>query len=829
MPKSCVVPKVERRSDAATRPGSFTANLKPGLLNMSGSQRRIIFKRRSVAPKPAGPTLVVPPDRPAVASFLSRGIAVLRRLAMWRLLMRPFPAVLLLCITCLGAWWYLSNTSFIDGSSPTIEAANPAGEEFGVPVSSTILVTFRKAMRPGTISNSAFLLRDSDDRIVPAIVNYESDTHNATLKPHAPLAYSANYRVTIAGGPSGVQDSLGKTLVSDLTWNFATGAPPPPPPTEGPGGPILVIATSANPFSRYYAEILRNEGFNEFAVADISLVTAVTLKKYDIVILGEFPLAMKQVAILTDWVRSGGNLIAMRPDPQLAPQIGLNGTGTTLRDGYLSINTSKPPGTGLVNETVQFHGTADLYESNGSNNLATLYANATVATTSPAVTLMNLGKGLAAAFTYDLARSVVYTRQGNPEWEGTERDGIPPIRSDDLFYGAASSDPQPDWVDLNKVAIPQADVQQRFLANLILYMNYSKKPLPRFWYFPHGSKAVVIMTGDDHGHGGTVERFMRFQAQAPPNCSLADWQCVRGTSNIFVGTITASDAAAATEQGFEIGLHVYTKCIDWPSETYRQRNGTLAMRVLRKDVEAAYSSQLASFAAAYPRVPAPRTNRIDCVTWGDYDTQPQVEFSHGIRLDTNYYYWPPKWVGNRPGMFTGSGMPMRFAKLDGSLIDVYQATTQMTDESGQTYPFTINSLLSNALGPNEYYGAFTANMHTDFPKSPGADAIVAAAKARRIPVVTAGQMLTWLDGRNGSSFQELKWNGHDLEFTVSVGAGGNGIRAMLPMRSGAGTVDGIWFDDEPVAYVKRTVTGLEYAEFPAPPGRYKANYARQQR
>ncbi len=33
-------------------------------------------------------------------------------------------------------------------------------------------------------------------------------------------------------------------------------------------------------------------------------------------------------------------------------------------------------------------------------------------------------------------------------------------------------------------------------------------------------------------------------------------------------------------------------------------------------------------------------------------------------------------------MFTGSGIPMRFADLDGSLIDVYQATTQITDESG---------------------------------------------------------------------------------------------------------------------------------------------------
>ena len=123
-----------------------------------------------------------------------------------------------------------------------------------------------------------------------------------------------------------------------------------------------------------------------------------------------------------------------------------------------------------------------------------------------------------------------------------------------------------------------------------------------------------------------------------------------------------------------------------------------------------------------------------------------------MRLDTNYYYWPPDWIQNRPGLFTGSGMPMRFADTDGAMIDVYQAVTQMTDESGQTYPFTIDTLLDRATGPLGYYGAFTANMHTDSADRAGADAIVASAQTRGVPVVSARQMLDWLDGRNGSAF-----------------------------------------------------------------------------
>ena len=78
---------------------------------------------------------------------------------------------------------------------------------------------------------------------------------------------------------------------------------------------------------------------------------------------------------------------------------------------------------------------------------------------------------------------------------------------------------------------------------------------------------------------------------------------------------------------------------------------------------------------------------MHCISWSDYDSQPQIELKHGIRLDTTYYYWPPSWVNDQPGMFTGSGMPMRFTDRNGNLIDVYQATTQMTDESGQILSF----------------------------------------------------------------------------------------------------------------------------------------------
>ena len=385
--------------------------------------------------------------------------------------------------------------------------------------------------------------------------------------------------------------------------------------------------------------------------------------------------------------------------------------------------------------------------------------------------------GQAAAFTYDLAKSVVYTRQGNPAWAGEDRDGISPIRSDDLFFGAKQGDVQPDWVDLSKVAIPQADEQQHLLKNLIEEVNQDRKPLPSFWFLPRDEKAAVVMTGDDHGNGGTAGRFDQFIADSPSGCVVADWECVRGTSYIYPNTPISNSAATAYQSaGFEIALHLFTNCSDWAD---------------RAELESFYTTQLAELAANHPGLNPPVTNRTHCITWSDWATQPKVELQNGIRFDTNYYYWPPEWIQDRPGMFTGSGMPMRFADLNGSMIDVYQAATQMTDESGQSYPFTIDTLLDRALGPEGYYGVFTANMHTDDPSSSGADAIVASAQARGVPVVSSRQMLTWLDGRNNSSFGSITWNSNKLDFTINHASGANGLRAMVPTSSAVGLLTGV--------------------------------------
>jgi hypothetical protein len=692
-----------------------------------------------------------------------------------------------------------------DTTPPSIVSRSPAAGATAVSTGSAVSASYNEAVQPATVT---FVLQAGTTNVA-GTVTYNAALQTSTFTPTVALSGMTTYTATI----SGVRDIAGN-LMATASWTFTTAAasPPPPPPT-GPGGPILLVTNGANPFSGYTAEIMRAEGLNEYSVADISTVTATMLASFDVVVLGDVVLTAAQVTALTNWVTAGGNLVALHPDKQLAPLLGLTTTTTTLTNGYLLVNTASGPGAGITPSTIQFHGVADRYTLNGATAVATLYSTATTATANPAVTLRSVGTagGQAAAFTFDLARSVVYTRQGNPAWAGQDRDGQPPIRANDMFFGAAAGDPQPDWVDHSRVGIPQADEQQRLLANLLTSMANDRKPLPRFWYLPRGANAAVVLTGDDHATGGTTGRFDIEQAQSPAGCSVTNWQCVRSTSYIYPGTpITNTQATSYSNAGFEIGVHVQSNCADWTPAT----------------LDTFFTNQLAGVAAQLPNNPAPTTQRIHCIAWSTWADAAKVELAHGMRLDGSYYYWPPAWVNDTPGYFTGSGLPMRYADTNGALIDVYQATTQMTDESGQSYPATVNTLLDNANGPLGFYGVLNANMHTDVASSSGHDQIVASAQARGIPLVSAKQMLQWLDARNASSFGSLAWSANALTFSITAGAGANGLQAMVPLSGPAGaSLTSVTVGGSPVATTTRVIKGVSYAFFTAVSGSYRAAYS----
>ncbi len=690
-----------------------------------------------------------------------------------------------------------------DYTAPTVSWATPLAGGVDVDLAAAITVTFSEDIDPDSMGVDSFRL-SAKGSSVKASVSYDEWTHSAVLAPAMPLASGTKYTATLGAG---IRDKAGNTLVTGQSWSFTTRRDL----ERGFGGPVLVVNSAALPFSKYYSEILRAEGIGSFESVDLSNVTSEMLGRFDLALLGEMPLSGAQAAMFSRWVDAGGDLITMRPDKKLAGLLGLKDQSASLNEGHLLIDTATAPGRGLVNETIQYHGAADLYElTQGTTKIARLYSNASNATPNPAVTVRTVGKagGQAAAFTYDLARSIVYTRQGNPAWAGDERDGNLVIRPNDLFFGAKKGDWQPDWNDFRRIAVPVADEQQRLLVNLMNFMLEDKAPLLRLWYFPKGHKAVLVMAGDDHGtRSGTAGSFDRLKANEPEGCFVAEWECYRATSWIYTSSgLSDRGARAYAAEGFDIGVHVNTGCRNF---------GPM-------DFARIFSRELYAFRSKYPDLPPQTGNRTHCVAWSDWASTPKIEARYGVRMDLGYYYWPGTWIKDRPGFMTGSGLPMRFADLDGSMIDVYQVASHLVDESEMSSPSAIEAQLDRALGPQGYYGAF--GTHYDFTDDFD-EQLTTAAKARGVPLVSVQQLLDWTDGRNNSRFAHIGWSGNVLTFEAFVDRRtGTMLRGMIPARNREKEVIAISRDGLPVDHETETIKGIAYSMFPVESGAYRVMY-----
>ncbi len=686
-----------------------------------------------------------------------------------------------------------------DTMPPQVLSVLPANGVTGVSINTAVNATFNEAIDPATISNNTFELRDAANVLVPATVAYNAAARTATLTSQSALAYSTGYHATIISGASGVKDLAGNALATDYAWTFTTAASPAPPPDEGFGGPILVVAdaNSSNPFGRYYAEILRAEGFNAFSVTDISTVNASVLDNYDVVILGEMSLTADQITLLNNWVSAGGNLIAMRPDQGLAARFGLSDATGTTSEGYVLVDTSTPIGTGIVAETLQFHGAADHYALNGATSLATLYSDASTSTVYPAIARYTSGSGHVVIFTYDLARSVVLMRQGNPAWAGQEGDGENGIRATDMFVGRSG---QPNWIDNTKLLIPQADEQMHLLSHAIEQLNVSRRPLPRLWYFPDRDKGALIMTGDSEGCSGS--------------CVNVPMQDVNSYGGHYTAYLLGTQPSSSEVNGWLANGNGVAPHYD---DTGEAGNPTVA------GMSGVYDAMTQAHIAAYGV--SPRTVRNHWILWTGWSDQAAIEEAHGIRLDTNYYHWG-SWL-NGPGYFTGSGLPLRFADENGHIIDVYQATTQLPDETwGQNIDTTFRTLIDRSLDQG-YYGFLTANFH---PPNYGsyqavAENLMAYANGRGVPIWSAENLLDFLQARNQVHINTTAWDGTQLTFSVDQLIGGQHLTLMIPAAAGGYNLQSIEFGGSPIAFTLETIKGYTYALVATNTGSYQATYA----
>ena len=304
--------------------------------------------------------------------------------------------------------------------------------------------------------------------------------------------------------------------------------------------PILVLATE-NEFGTYTGELLKAEGFSEFIIDSLTSrkVNASYLKQFDLIILAESKVSQAAKEILSEYVKKGGNLIAFRQDPSTAELFGITPASGNVADGYITIDTSSGIGKSLTSKPIQFHGTADIYTVTGGKTMAALIPVKQSTDLFPAVVSNNYGKGHSTAFLYNLPKSIVLTRQGNPLFAGIEKDSIPGLRGMDLFTDG--------WLDNSNSTINQADEQMVLLSHCIEEMNSYTKPLPRLWYFPDTLKCLVTLTnyGEDKSETDFEPQFQDVDSMGAKMSIYI----------IVVDDVSRELADKWTAKGFEIAGH----------------------------------------------------------------------------------------------------------------------------------------------------------------------------------------------------------------------------------------------------------------------------------
>ena len=79
--------------------------------------------------------------------------------------------------------------------------------------------------------------------------------------------------------------------------------------------------------------------------------------------------------------------------------------------------------------------------------------------------------------------------------------------------------------------------------------------------------------------------------------------------------------------------------------------------------------------------------------------------------------------------------------------------------------------------------------------------------------VASPYSVSWLDGRNNSSFGNMSWSNNQLTFDITARSNATNIRAMLPLNSQSGTLISITRNGNSVSFTTQTIKGMQYAFF----------------
>jgi hypothetical protein len=219
----------------------------------------------------------------------------------------------------------------------------------------------------------------------------------------------------------------------------------------------------------------------------------------------------------------------------------------------------------------------------------------------------------------------------------------------------------------------------------------------------------------------------------------------------------------------------------------------------------------------------------------NFAAQARIEEENGVGLDCNYAHYDNGsshghflgTMGTNQGNYTGSGLAMKFADVNGKIIDVYQQLNNVYDqqymehEDREGYFNAFRGLMDRSL-KEEVYSTISVRAHNNeyfFSEIPLMK-MLDYANSNNVPVWTELQFLQFLRVKEEASIDDITWSNDRLFFQINSSMKfDRGITCLIPFNFDGNKVSNITVNGEEQTYSIKSMKGYEYVWLTVEPGR----------
>lgn len=503
-----------------------------------------------------------------------------------------------------------------------------------------------------------------------------------------------------------------------------------------------------------------------------------------------------ETAGIDSFLQAGGNVIAIRPDKSIEELAGLRRIREDDQPSRLRLTQTVCHG--ARGEPLWTLGTRSVFQNDpGPQVVGYLFRPFVPDSEAIGILERATGAGRLVVYAYDPVMCIVRLRQGHPE----RANQLPPGEDTPRSVHLHEPDPPPDatWR-------PTADLHAAALCMIVRKLLGRHAPVPTLWHIPDGRASLLIYSGDEDG-----------AAQDANQQQMQALESAGGRMSLYVipdqTSITKPHIEEYTRRGHSISVHPNLTPVCGQPPDRQLAKAREDVLLFQKKFEQPV-----------------RTVRNHRHMWPGYLDLPRLWEQLDIGMDANCFAGF-LWQSPDGGPFgnVNAAIPLRFVREDGSLIDVYQQPSHVTDDvtshptvgysqkySPEQFDWIMQRIFDDAS--RWFHAPICANIHPgNYVSFSGVQARALMSRAREfdLPIWSLDRWHAFWRARATWKMDRLAWNGSRLTFSLK-GAACEALWLALPPAANGHPLRTLTLGGAPTKFETVQRHGRPVAQAPLP-------------